>query len=359
MEKKIWTGLIFLMICLITVSCGPSPEELAATSAAQTAAAATNTPSPTSTPLPTPTPTPIPYDLSFLITGEEESLIVNASVELVEVEGDAGVQQSDQAGQVIFTDLPGETVSLSINAQGYFPQQTIQSLERGENQVEISLERDPHGLLPAQACGPGQNLLYIEDFQDGKLQEWSSQIKSKAMGWEIIPHPDAQGNLVLVNNGKSESGGELLDTSFEDAVWHVQFMKDGNQINAFEWHAMSGYTDETGYVGHSAYWVAFETPPDWVAIHRIKDPGEIPLFSKEYFIEKNTWHQVDMSTFEGMVELWLNGNVLVSFEDPEPLPGGTINIGIYGIQGPEQTIYFDNLVVCELTEPYQPYETTE
>jgi len=54
--------------CLLAASCGPSPEELAATSAAQTAAAAsptalpTSTPTPTFTPTPTltPTPTPVP-----------------------------------------------------------------------------------------------------------------------------------------------------------------------------------------------------------------------------------------------------------------------------------------------------------
>jgi hypothetical protein len=44
----------------LLLSCGPSPEEQAATAAALTAAAATNTPTPTSTPSPTPTHTPTP-----------------------------------------------------------------------------------------------------------------------------------------------------------------------------------------------------------------------------------------------------------------------------------------------------------
>ena len=53
-------GLVLMLFCLLLSACGPSPEELAATSAAETAAAATSTPTitPTSTSLPTPTPSP-------------------------------------------------------------------------------------------------------------------------------------------------------------------------------------------------------------------------------------------------------------------------------------------------------------
>jgi hypothetical protein len=59
-NKKIRLGLAILFISLLLSACGPSPEELAATSAAETAAAATNTPIPTSTPKATQTPTPTP-----------------------------------------------------------------------------------------------------------------------------------------------------------------------------------------------------------------------------------------------------------------------------------------------------------
>lgn len=58
--KKIHPGLALLLITILISSCGPSPEELKATSAAETAAAATYTPIPTSTDPPTSTPSPIP-----------------------------------------------------------------------------------------------------------------------------------------------------------------------------------------------------------------------------------------------------------------------------------------------------------
>lgn len=71
-------GLVLLLVCILVSACGPSPEELSATSAAETASAATstlldqptfsptipptktNTPVPSDTPQPTLTPTPSP-----------------------------------------------------------------------------------------------------------------------------------------------------------------------------------------------------------------------------------------------------------------------------------------------------------
>ena len=51
--KKFNIGLTLILICILLSACGPSPEELTATAAAETAAAATNTPiPPTSTPNP-------------------------------------------------------------------------------------------------------------------------------------------------------------------------------------------------------------------------------------------------------------------------------------------------------------------
>ena len=63
LTKRFNLGLVLMLFCLFLLSaCGPSPEDLAATSAAETAAAATSTPTitPTFTPTPTQTPTPKP-----------------------------------------------------------------------------------------------------------------------------------------------------------------------------------------------------------------------------------------------------------------------------------------------------------
>lgn len=56
--KSSHSGLVFLLLCILLSACGPSPEELTATSAAATTI--TPTISPTLPPTYTPTPTPVP-----------------------------------------------------------------------------------------------------------------------------------------------------------------------------------------------------------------------------------------------------------------------------------------------------------
>ncbi len=357
--RKFHLLLVLILFANILSACGPSPEEMEATSVAETAAAATSTPTSTPIPTATPTPTPVPYDLSVIVTGEGGASLTMAKVILPEIEGKEGTQISDEAGQVFWYDLPGDSINISISAQGYFPQVLEHKLERGVNQITITLERDPHGLLPEGVCAPGQNVLYIEDFQDGEAQGWSEQIKMRAMGWDIIPHPDSQGNLVLVNTNSSGAGVMLENVPFGPAAWHLQFMTDGNQIIRLEWHWKYDYTDETGYVENSAYYARFEQP-NTLVIDRQKGESDVGLFGFTPFsIKKGVWQTVDISTFEGRFEFWLNDQVLVSYKDPDPLPAGDIVIGLDEVLGGEQVLYFDNLVVCELTEPYTPREANE
>ena len=140
-------GLLIVVLVLIgLLGCGPSPEAVAT----MTAEAWTPTPPPTAT------PTPIPYALTVKVVDAEGNPVPDASVVLAELgEDEMGTQTSDADGQVAWTDLPGENVSLSVQGQGYFAGEVSQAIERGPNEVTVSLEADPFGLLPSVACAPG------------------------------------------------------------------------------------------------------------------------------------------------------------------------------------------------------------
>ena len=339
-----------ILLSMLIAGCGPSAEEQAATFAALTAAAATDTPTPTPTDTPTPTVTPVPYDLSLIVTGEEDVAIVGAHVVLEEVGDEAGIQITDEVGQASWFDLPGETVSLSISAQGYFPVEMTESVKRGINQMTVSLERDPHGLLPSQACGPGEKLLYIEDFQDGEAQGWE-KFKLRVGGWGLGPHPDSLGNIVAMYNGRQWSDAGLSAGSFDNAVWRIQFMTDSKGILSFHWRHKEG-------AGFSAYSALFESGSLLVIRNNwpISNPA---LLNTDLNLTRATWHQLEMSTFEGRLETWLDGRRLLVYEDPEPLPSGTIKIWFESSPDVESVIYFDDISVCELTAPYVPMPTPE
>lgn len=364
LTKKFNLGLTLMLFCILLSACGPSPEELAATSAAETAAAATNTPTitptmtPTPTSTPTPTPTPVPYDLSVLVVGEEETPIIEARIIMAEIsEDDGGSQISDEVGQAFWFDLPGETVNLNVSAQGYFPIVVSESLERGINQMTISLERDPHGLLPSEACGSGEILLYMNDFQDGEVK-YLPEVESLVQGWDISPHPDSQGNWVLLNKGNQWTMSILQNHEFESAAWRIKFMTDNMRNIEFGWRIKNDYTNELGDVESSAYSLRFE--PGWFGIFKKIWPlSNVNLLNTNLYLTSGTWHQLEISTYEGRLEVWLNGRRMLAYDDPNPLPRGSFGLSIEDSPGLESTYYFDDISVCEQTAPFAPLPTPE
>ncbi|MGB2963205.1 MAG: hypothetical protein WBB69_04390 [Anaerolineales bacterium] len=359
-NKQIIFGLGLLVVLLAASGCGPSPEELAATSAAKTAAAVTDTPVPTPTQTPTPTPTPIPYDISVLVTGVEDGPLVGAAVLLDEIEGSAGQQITDDVGHAFWYDLPGETVSLSVSAQGYFPQDITEAINRGINQLTVNLERDPHGILPSEVCGPGEKLLYMEDFQDGEAQGWP-EIDSRAQGWEIGPNPDVPGDIIVTNTLESQDVFAFLQGfSFENAVWRARFMYSGDRQTTFVWHYLEEpYETEDGEVNDSRYIAIFG--PDGFIAGRITYPlNHIHLAINQDFTTQDEWHDIEISTYDGVYEVWRDGIRMLFYTDPQPLPGGGIFLELDQSDGGEQSIvYFDDFAVCELTAPFTPLSTPE
>ena len=344
--KKFGITCLILLIGLLSSGCGPSPEEQASTAAALTAAAATSTPSPTSTPAPTftptptPTPTPVPYALSLIIVGEEDAPIIGASVVLAESDA---MQNTDDVGQAFWSDLPGETVNLSVSAQGYFPQEITDTITRGVNQLTINLDRDPHGILPSEACGPNETLLYLEDFQDGEAQGWQG-IEFRVQGWDLIQHPDSAGNKVIQNPSETDTQVQLDDFTFGDAVWRVHIMPQGKHGDIqFSWHHNP---EEWGEYNVHFY--------EWGVM--IGRPG-VTLLDIERYIKKDVWQLLEISTYNDTLEVWLDGIIVLKYTDPKPIPGGQIGIGLMPSEFEGSMVYFDNLIVCELTEPFVPLPT--
>ena len=188
-----------------------------------TPAAPTPAPSATAPPPPTPTSpppsaTPIPYNLTVIIRDPEGQPIQGAMASL----GEASIP-SDADGAVVFSDLPSDQASVKVSAQGYNPAELNQTLARGDNQAEINLEMDPFGLLPQDACAPGEKLLYIADFQDGAAHDWDAAA-ANAPGWKLEEDPDQPGNLVIsARRGVEWANLDFNQHQFDQAIWRLRF----------------------------------------------------------------------------------------------------------------------------------------
>jgi hypothetical protein len=74
---------------------------------------------------------------------------------------------------------------------------------------------------------------------------------------------------------------------------------------------------------------------------------------------QDRWYFFELSTYQGVTELWVDGGRLTSYTDPQPLPGGTIGLETHMFENAETVFYFDDIVVCELSAPFESSYTSE
>jgi hypothetical protein len=350
MKMKILLPL--LIAAFVLPGCGPSPEQ----AATMTASAWTPTPPPTST------PTPVPYDLNVTITDAEGAGIAGASVTL----GDSEPVITDPNGAASWTNLPAPEGALMISAQGYFASEQTFNLSRGPNDLTFALERDPNGLLPSQACAPGETPLYVEDFQDGNAQGMDV-VNFKAGGWSIVPAPDLSENSVMTLALPDSYSGRVSDNEqaevtsdvFENAAWRFRIQVTGPGTYVFFWNsARTPYQSDAGQVDWSRYMIHLGTTAggrgDRASAVIREQPPVAPFVIADRipeFFKPNTWYFVEISTFNGNVKVWLNGVEVSDYVDPQPMPGGGFGIAADLVKS-GSIAYYDDMRVCGLSAPF-------
>ncbi|HEC24123.1 MAG TPA: hypothetical protein ENI95_14520 [Chloroflexi bacterium] len=352
-------GLLVIVPALfVLAACGPPATPIT------TEPAPTGTPEPTPTSTPTPTPTPIPYDLTVSITDADGNPIAGAEVTLAELGDDeSAIQTADNVGQVSWANLPGESVSFSVTAQGYFPLEEAAAIERGPNDLTLTLERDPFGLLPSQACRPEETPLYIEDFQDGEAAGMPDITFNPA--WSIEPQADSSGNMIVAARMPESGGGDpgafsnLNGYVFENAVWRTRFMLDGRGEVSFNWRfAPEPYDVDGQEVFDSRYQIIMGTNFN-THMRRLQQPVlNIGVANGATHPQVGTWHYLEVATYEDTTQVWLDGQPVMSYTDPDIVPPGMLGLE-YWYPDEVTTAYFDNISVCQLDAPFVSFPPPE
>lgn len=344
--KRTLTLIGGLLIFALVAGCGPSPEQIAT----MTASAWTPTPVP---PTQTPTPTPVPIDLTVTVTDETGAPIAGASIIFPQSGDDAGVQTSEQ-GQYSWSNLPGESATLNISAQGYMPNSADQTLVRGPNNASVVLQRDPFGLLPSEACASGQKTLYTEDFQDEVAQGWQ-QISfgingDMPNGWKII---DENGNKALSHgNAPSGTNDDLQGLTVDNFVWHLKYKVTGNDGDMFfAWRITHEADSNKLYV----VVVGAKSKPWMVRFFNTSTgPNAMNTAQTSIMLKEGQWYNFDVAYFGGTHQVWLDGEKIMEYVDQQPYPEGAIGFQTNLDQSSASQFFVDDLRVCELTAPYAP-----
>jgi len=357
MKTKTLSLSILLVAVILLTACGPSAEQIAT----MTASAWTPTPRPTATPTITPSPTPVPYDLTVKVVDADGNPITGASVVFPE-SGNGEPVAADDAGQAAWSNLNGPNVSVTVTAQGYLKGEQGAALERGPNEIIVKLERDPFGLLPSTACAAGESLLYMEDFQDGQTDMAHNEDGGAPVPFS--PAVDEAGNTVLIHDfatpvGDYSSyltrGADGSPITFGDAVWRMRFMITKETDWGLGWQG-AGPTEFGGITtSGSSYGIYFNTGRHTGMTRSIWDASGQPVpdaglgfVDKVLILKTNTWLYIEISSYQGHLQVWLDGVFAVDAVDPTPLPPGGFDIG----RGNAGIMYFDAISVCGLSAPF-------
>ncbi len=332
------------LLALLLSGCGPSAEQIAT----MTASAWTPTPLPTATP--PPTATPIPIDLNVKVTDETGAAIAGASIIFAESGSEKPVL-TDEAGQFKWTNLAGPDVTLKVSASGYVAADQAATLQNGPNEVTVALKGDPLGLRAADACAPGEKLLYIEDFQDGKAQGWQNITGAAEFGakngWMLGPME--QGNNAAYFTGIYHDLDALQDMTFDNVVWRLKVMTTGKDGFSFINLKLSDPTPEGG-TRYVIQWGA-DVSLDLTRM-QLPDVGAFSVGRSNFKAKQGQWYYVEFSDYQGHVQVWIDGKQEIDYQDPKPLGPGVISLEVNIPKDPQTAYAFDNLSVCELTAPF-------
>jgi hypothetical protein len=344
--------IILAAVILLIAGCGPSPEEIATMTAAAW----------TPTPLPTATPTPIPFDISVNIVDQDGNPIPKASIVFPE-SGDDTPVTADDSGQASWNNLPGDSGNLGVTAQGYLPSEESLSLERGLNEVTVTLERDAYGLLPADACAAGETLAYAEDFQDGVADGWP-EIQFNAPGWAITSDPNDESDLVISASYSESTGGSPMNSrlegyAYENAVWRIRYLIVGRIVepNWFSFNWLQA--PEPVFVNDTEVFDSrYQLPLNQNNFHmrRLQQPILNIQVASGRYPKEGVWHYVEMATYQGYTEVWVDGVLNMKYQDPQPLPAGGPGLELW-LGDETATVYFDDISLCELSAAFAPIPT--
>jgi hypothetical protein len=261
-----------------------------------------------------------------------------ANVSLDELKLSAKV---DDTGQAVWTDLSQGNVTLHVTAQGYAVAEEQLSLDRGPTEKTITLTRVPFGLLPSQACAPGETFLYAEDFQSGAVENWGSY--PPGTPFPIEEDPTTPGNKVLsINFGKTDGEFEVKAIPMQD-----------NVVRRFKYMPGNHSRFNTGFGGTSSYFIVLSAD-QLVLNFSSETAGVQTLAHGKPAMVQGIWHLLEFSSYNGKIEVWADGKLAASYEGATALTDGNILTIGSAFLPPDSVVRVDDVSICGLNAPFVP-----
>ncbi len=343
------------LLSLFTVACRPTRAEAIATGVAQTHTAtfSTDPPMPTETATSIPsathiiaTPTTESNSLSLLLVNDLGLPIANAPIEIEDE-----LFTSNDKGFVNVTDI-ANSVSLFAEVQGYKSHTELLSLVPGENAIEIQLARNPFSLLPSNACKPNEELIFIEDFEDGEGQIFPA-LAIGIPGFSIETEATGNKYLRVANTTKTELTYNAMPLENTILRFNLKFSAADREGGVVMWQR--SLTDD-----YSAYGLYINTDYAYDVFKQIAEGDgyntlQMGLTTTQQVTGVN--HTIEIATFGDLTEVFMDGQKISSFVDPQPISPGGFSIVQFVANGQVSAIpmQFDNFVACKIFAGIKPH----
>jgi hypothetical protein len=144
----------------------------------------------------------------------------------------------------------------------------------------------------------------------------------------------------------------MEDKTFNDAVWRVRFFVEGRRAISFNWQHNFNFDIDGEHIDDGRYQIVVDT--DGIGVQRLTLPVLNIGVARGKGASAGAWHNIEISTYQGDTQVWLDGKRMAGYTDPKPLPGGGIGLELISFDSskPDTIIYFDNISVCGLSAPF-------
>jgi hypothetical protein len=324
--KRFYTVLV---LALLLSACGQSADSVTTQVASTMTAIAGSW---TATPANTPTSTPVPYSTTIYVVDENNLPLEGAEITLSNINESKNSQLSDSQGVAQWDNLSDSQIEIICNLQGYKAVVLEKIIERGENKIEITLERDPFGLLPSENLADGEILLFIEDFQDN-----TDEFVDLAGNWKIIEDPTESGNKVFEVSPKSTDRDSAYitfgDKNLVDFIiqYRVKYIDLDYKSDNWIW-----FTFRSKYsMSFSPYWNVIDiidfSKNDWVWLQQTATN-----------FRSDSWYKVRIEAIGSDVSFYINDRMISRVRDiREPSQAEIPSLST----GADVTAYFDDIVL--------------
>jgi hypothetical protein len=200
----------------------------------------------------------------------------------------------------------------------------------------------PWGAATAPTPVPDAGYLLFDDFKNGKAEDW------EVMNWQDAGAHDTDWSVIVSDTGRVYSEDVLDQNQWRIAYANADAVLD--QIVEARMRVNDFYETTPSYVAalfarydpssDSGYFVALRGDGSLIIRKRMQSKNASWMAAVDANIVPGAWHTVRLEVVGSAARVFLDGELVYTVVDSEPLGQGTVALGTYGATVEVDQVFF-------------------